>query len=685
MDYSKFSDDTLKKLSNNEQLDYSKLSDDELKELSSQQASTQVEAAPIAEKPLPGMLESAGRGALQGISFGLADEAQAALQSGAVSGDDYEKAVGAIRATNREASEANPISYNASEILSGLLIPVGGAAKAAGTAGKVGAKLGKSALTGAAMGGLTGFGQSENKGDDLYKDTAIGAGAGAILGPAVEIAGNSIGKAIPTIKSKAGFLKDIEDSYKYGTKGVDIGGYDTALKQQGDYRNYIEQEFLPFLRDLNKKKNDLYDVAKNSAGDKTIKIDDIDVLAKQYFEENNTPLDTQKKLTNLLNRFGKKDVVEVTDEAKKMALGQELLNKEGASFTRSSEQSARNKALELANKQNIKNARSIVKQQKEMGNDITLDEAVEALRENGNWIHPDEALSSLEAKGPFSVEEGQEAFTSEIGNKYLKSKLLPQLKFLEEKFTRPDVSVRQLEDIRNSVQGMRDLAVKNNEYEAVRAYDKLLGDIKQRYEGMIDPSALAKAQGFDRTNKEAFSRMGIESPSADMTTKGTVDTAEDLAKRTFKAQQSTGMSEKNELDKAFELLKRNAPEDASAMQSQMDDLGRKAYLSSRTVQGTPLSFDVKDIGRLATVTSKLYSGANLIGKAQSNLLNSTPGQLAQMSAKLAQGGYSKYAEMLGKIGTSPASSKQALTYALMQDPEFRKTFNMLGIGEDENK
>lgn len=176
------------------------------------------EAAPA--KPDVSRWESAGRGALQGVTFGFGDEIYGA-GAGAVdfltgNGFNYTKNRDEARAANERAREANPGTYLAGEIGGGFALPFGAAATAAraGTVGRglmtatglapeaaattLGARIAQGAGQGVRAGATFGLGTSNadlTDGDvtGALMDTGKGALGGAILGgaltPAVDAGG----------------------------------------------------------------------------------------------------------------------------------------------------------------------------------------------------------------------------------------------------------------------------------------------------------------------------------------------------------------------------------------------------------------------------------------------------------------------------------------------------------------
>lgn len=151
-----------------------------------------------AEQPDVSMLESLGRGALQGATFGFSDELYGAGK-GAMSWlsgdgfiDNYEKERDAVRQANKQAQEANPGSYFAGEIGGGLALPMGAArtgAKAAQTALTKAPSLGARSLAAAKQGGMYGgaYGLGIGEGDlgDQALSTIGGAVGGATIGGAL--------------------------------------------------------------------------------------------------------------------------------------------------------------------------------------------------------------------------------------------------------------------------------------------------------------------------------------------------------------------------------------------------------------------------------------------------------------------------------------------------------------------
>lgn len=167
----------------------------------------------------PGILESTGRGALEGATFGFSGELGGAGSSAVQSlleslnmrpedslsfKDKYIQERNKIDAANKLAEEANPIAYNVGDIGTSVLTGVlsGGAGLAGKGLLKTGLKgivqegLEKGSLKGLAAlgateGALHGMGRSKadlTKGEvgEFATDTAIGAGVGAVAPAAIK-------------------------------------------------------------------------------------------------------------------------------------------------------------------------------------------------------------------------------------------------------------------------------------------------------------------------------------------------------------------------------------------------------------------------------------------------------------------------------------------------------------------
>lgn len=154
--------------------------------------------APSDQEPV-GRLESAGRGALQGVTLGFGDEIYGAakgaydkvLGSGDYSGT-YARERDAVRAANDKAQKDNPGTFLVGELAGSVALPFGMAK--AGVKGVQAANAGLKARSvaaakeGAAYGGAYGFGKGEGSAEDQALSTLGGAATGGTIGAAVPAA-----------------------------------------------------------------------------------------------------------------------------------------------------------------------------------------------------------------------------------------------------------------------------------------------------------------------------------------------------------------------------------------------------------------------------------------------------------------------------------------------------------------
>lgn len=224
-------------------------------------------SASFEDPSAPSKLESAMRGYAQGGTFGLADELTAGIGAAKdvltrkdyspLSFDDWRDAykgwVGTIRRADKEAKEANPMTYGVAEIGSGIATSfIPGARVLNPSAGASAAKM---VGTGALSGGIAGFGYSDadNLGDltsDVATGAAIGGAAGAIV-PAGKYAIKKGGQALDALgdlsKSFSGAFKR---SAETNTAHIPLfGKYVAAAKEaletskdRGTFRKLIERQ-----------------------------------------------------------------------------------------------------------------------------------------------------------------------------------------------------------------------------------------------------------------------------------------------------------------------------------------------------------------------------------------------------------------------------------------------------------
>lgn len=159
--------------------------------------------------PYSGAAETT-RTAAQGLTFGFADELEAALRSGAVSGREYEAIRDRLRAQQAQYNIDNPGFATPLELLGGMAMPLGALSKlkgaseatqAAVTGSTIGGQVARGAGVGAATGALTGAGTAEK---DTLQSAAITGTVGGVLGGGLPVAIKGAGSMIRGALNAAG-------------------------------------------------------------------------------------------------------------------------------------------------------------------------------------------------------------------------------------------------------------------------------------------------------------------------------------------------------------------------------------------------------------------------------------------------------------------------------------------------
>lgn len=248
-------------------------------------------------QPEPGMLKSAAIGAAQGATFDFGDEALAAVQS-IMSDKTYRELQRENEAAVNLAAETNPVSYYGGNIASGIafnpagkvvgalaktaMAPVALATKAAPTV----ARVGQTALEGAAFGGLMGAGQAsadDSLVDKVIEGAGTGAAVGTVLGGLTEIGKKALAPFTKRAK-EADVFESIRDQVDLTKKGYDpsVNSTFNRVEQeiQDEVKNFVIGEkgvqgtSLPDLRlNLGKELGRVREEAASLMPDFRIKVD----------------------------------------------------------------------------------------------------------------------------------------------------------------------------------------------------------------------------------------------------------------------------------------------------------------------------------------------------------------------------------------------------------------------------
>lgn len=128
------------------------------------------------------------RSAAQGVTFGFADELEAALRSGAISGPDYERIRNRLREQQKQFGYDYPFVSGSSEVGGAVAAPIGAmkmlgraapAVQEAITGTTTMGQIGRGTAIGATTGALTGVGTAEQ---DIGRQAAASGVVGGVLG-----------------------------------------------------------------------------------------------------------------------------------------------------------------------------------------------------------------------------------------------------------------------------------------------------------------------------------------------------------------------------------------------------------------------------------------------------------------------------------------------------------------------
>jgi len=276
----------------------------------------------------PSKLESFGRGAAQGATFGLADELTGALQhpvgaaeqianllGAGISNPDveaYKKERDESRANYNAAESANPLTSIAGNITGGIGQAVAAAPLAGinllkglvggGEALSTGQKLLQAGKLGAGLGAANAIGTSTaNTGTDLAKETGLGAATGAAGGAALSGLGQAAGSAMSGAKNLAedyGIGKKILGTFKLareeGFNPFTTSGLHEAEAKSTEAASGVRKQLLDTTSELGQAKSAILKKAEE-AGVTVNASDDINNLYQTASELGSDPLQGSDK------------------------------------------------------------------------------------------------------------------------------------------------------------------------------------------------------------------------------------------------------------------------------------------------------------------------------------------------------------------------------------------------------
>ena len=194
------------------------------------------------------------RAAAQGLTFGFADELEAALRTGRISGAEYEQLRNQLRAQQEQFAKEYPLAAFGSQVSGSLAVP-GGVFARAGQA----PSLGKTVATGAGVGGVAGYGAStgEQTPSDVVTGIMTGAGtsgvlggAGAALAPKVQPAARKLQEEGVSLTPGAAFGGQVQ-AVEQGAESLPIIGQLIKGGRQQSFEEFNKAAFNRALKEIN--------------------------------------------------------------------------------------------------------------------------------------------------------------------------------------------------------------------------------------------------------------------------------------------------------------------------------------------------------------------------------------------------------------------------------------------------
>jgi len=203
------------------------------------------------------------RSVVGGATFNFADELEAALRSGSISSQEYEKIRNQLRAQQKAFSADYPVTSGVTELAGGLVAPFAGfkmlgkaapAVQEAITGTTLPSQFFRGAGTGAVTGGLTGAGSADQ---NVGGQAITGSVAGGVLGGSVPLILRGAGNVIKNVLTASG----MGDQPSAASKMIANAMQKDNLTTQEAEQLLTEMERVgvprPVLADLSKSLQDL--------------------------------------------------------------------------------------------------------------------------------------------------------------------------------------------------------------------------------------------------------------------------------------------------------------------------------------------------------------------------------------------------------------------------------------------
>jgi hypothetical protein len=683
-----------------------------------------VSAPSVAEPEQPGMLESAGLGALQGGSFGFADEAEAGVRSvlpNDLGGGSYEDLISQVRNRYKEAEEANPWSYGGGQILGGIAVPAIGA----------GGNLGRMVIGGAVGGAANSIGTRED--DKLSKQALIDAGEGAVIGGALTgVVGSALpalGKYVGKKVAKSEMGEDVKDVFNKIRSGeVESFGRESLKPLAQDVRDAAKTDILGNLD----KVREFTDSSYKNVADQTAKID--------------TPIDVEKIVNELRMKMpGSRQGVSENDlKAVNQNLG-DLLGEQEVAKRIAKEMDPAEAESKVMNSLRTRAAQQEARAERNYARKYLEDQAREEL--GGQGIEGQALQNRVNSRMQRITNEDIDAAVAEIRDLNIRQRTafppefevnpetglnvgivkradadttmsVPDTKFETIKEMVPTKSVAtvsELKDAASNIKGLMTDSMKQNN----PALFKYIQDTKNSLEAAIKsniPEEISKAKNQadalyrDILNVGASKDLGLP---ANMGTsyRGLANQgrAESNVGRMIKNMSQPGHDDALSIENFLNRL-RSSKADEIGLESTgiagpatIDDIAnnlknrsRNLQLAERATSTSGLqggSTGVKGLFNLMqeSVKAKVLGTAEIAGKvtkATNKVITkgiqevsyATPNVLKNLATKVTD---NKLSEKLVTIANAPEAKRRAMIFALMQQPVYRELINDANVPEEE--
>lgn len=608
------------------------------------------------------------RGGAQGVTLGFADELEGALKAAANAGASdetlrelYTKYRDVARQKYKQSEERSPYLSAAGNVAGGFLLPLG-ALKTASTGI---ARVGQIAKMGAKAGAATAAGTSEAEtipelSQDALTGGVIGAGLAGTLG-SIGGLGRTLTKAAQRSPLESTVAGDIAVAYKAGAEEQKLTGQIGFKKTE---RN-IKRELKKLVQTLDNQE-------QITGKEKEALLKSAEAKTKDYKEY----LDLQK---NSLQKLQEKNLT----EPQRKAVQEQLNTIDDYLLGKKQEVTYKGQVegpQETGHDKLVKKAIEVEGDAKALGAPVTTNIVEDAdtgtLRLIKNEMDPatgeitPKIVAREQVTPPISVTPFEKTEVVRLG---AKTNLAP---------SEADFLKRTLADLVDKANTSSDVSYFDELRQLQQGFSK---NIRQQLEEQVPGLAeINKRYGAVKETKEllygdpsASLKTEFESKLLNKIFQDIVSTAEET---------KAGSKAREKVGEAFKTFRKSLkPEQKMEMRNLQKGIQEQAarYDVSRQINREGLAAG----SLLGNIKSKTLALANFVGRKKSEavktLSNATPEDyknLAEQVRSMGSKSASALGDSLNRISENPSQSlKNALTFSIMQNPEYRK---ILGITEE---